>query len=133
MAKGATKRVWVKVLAAGEKAAIAARCERLIAETLKPRFVPEIRPTRFNYPVDMSGRWRGSKYSFIVRFRSGWPDNAGEEFDEAYARLDHVEERLDELRFDVMWHRHTGQWWRRQAAVSLDDALRQVEQMLPPV
>lgn len=133
MAKGVTKRVWVKVLAAEEKAAIAARCERLIVETLKPRFVPEIRPTKLNYPVGMSGRWRGSKYSFIVRFRSGWPDNAGEEFDEAYARLDHVEERLDELRFDVMWHRHTGQWWRRHAAVTLDEALMHVEQMLPPV
>lgn len=133
MAKGVTKRVWVKVLSADEKAAIAARCERLIAETLKPRFIPEIRPTEFNYPVDMSGRWRGSKYSFIVRFRSGWPDNTGEEFDEAYVRLDHVEERLDELRFDVMWHRHTGQWWRRHAAATLDEALMHVEQMLPPV
>ncbi|MDP1751495.1 MAG: hypothetical protein Q8L22_18760 [Reyranella sp.] len=127
MAKGVTRRVWVKVLAAEEKAAIAARCERLIAETLKPRFVPEIRPTKFNYPVDMSGRGRGSKYSFIVRFRSGWPDNTGEEFDAAYARLDHVEERLDELCFDVMWHRHTGQWWRLHAAVPLDEALRLVE------
>lgn len=133
MAKGVTKRAWVKVLAAEEKAAIAARCECLIAETLKPRFVPEVRPTGFNYPVDMFGKWRGIRYSFIVRFRSGWPDNAGEEFDEAYARLDHVEERLDELRFDVMWHRHTGQWWRRLAAATLDEALRHVEQMLPPV
>lgn len=133
MAKGVTKRVWVKVLAAEEKAAIATRCERLIVETLKPRFLPEIRPTKFNYPIDMSGRWRGSKYSFIVRFRSGWPDNTGEEFDEAYARLDHVEERLDETRFDVMWHRHTGQWWRLHVAVTLDEALRHVEHMLPPV
>jgi hypothetical protein len=125
--------MWVKVLAAEEKAAIAVRCEQLIADELKPRFLPEIRPTGLNYPVDMFGRWRGSKYSFIVRFRSGWPDNAGEEFDEAYARLDHAEERLDEARFDVMWHRHTGQWWRCHAAVPLDEALRHVGQMLPPV
>lgn len=136
MAKGVTKRVWVKVLTAGEKADIGARCERLIAGTLKPRFLPEVRPTEFNYPVGMSGKWRGSKYSFIVRFRSGWPDNTGEEFDEAYARLDHVEEHLDELRFDVMWHRHTGQWWRRHAAVTLEEALRHVEidpLLTPPV
>ena len=133
MAKGTTKRVWVKGLAAEEKATTAARCECLIAEKLKPRFVPEIRPTEFNYPVDMFGQWRGNKYSFIVRFRSGWPDNAGEEFNAAYARLDHVEERLDETRFDVMWHRHTGQWWRLHAAVTFGDALRHIEQMLPPV
>jgi hypothetical protein len=136
MAKGKTTRVWVKVLAAEQKAAIAARCERLIADRLKPRFLPEIRPTRFNYPVDMSGRWRGGKYSFVVRFRSGWADDPGEEFDAAYARLDHLEERLDELRFDVMWHRHTGQWWRLHAAVTLDEALRHIETdpvLTPPV
>ncbi|MBX9945233.1 MAG: hypothetical protein K2Y40_14205 [Reyranella sp.] len=133
MAKRVTRRVWVKVLSAEEKAAIGARCERLIVETLKPRFLPEIQPTKLNYPVDLSGRWRGSKYSFIVRFRSGWPDNMGEEFDEAYARIDHVEERRDELLFDVMWHRHTGQWWRRQTALTLDEALIEVEKMLPPI
>ncbi len=58
MAKGVTKRVWVKVLAAEEKAAIAARCERLIAEKLKPRFLPEIRPTKLNYPVGLAGQYR---------------------------------------------------------------------------
>jgi hypothetical protein len=133
MAKRVTKRVWVKVLTADEKGVIAARGEQLIADKLKPLYLPEVRPTEFNYPVDMFGRWRGSKYSFIVRFRSGWPDNLGEEFDAGYARLDHVEESIQELRFDVMWHRHTGQWWRLHAALTLDEALAEVERMIPPV
>ncbi|NQW54914.1 MAG: hypothetical protein HQ465_27120 [Rhodospirillales bacterium] len=133
MAKRVTTRVWVKVLTADEKAAIGARCERLISDKLKPLYLPEVRPTEFNYPIDMFGRWRGSKYSFIVRFRSGWPDNLGEEFDAGYARLDHVEESIQELRFDVMWHRHTGQWWRLHAALMLDEALPEVERMIPPV
>ena len=34
-----------------EKAAITAACERFLAEVLRPRFLPEIRPTSFNYPV----------------------------------------------------------------------------------
>lgn len=110
MPRRVTRRVWMKVLSAAEKAAIAARCDRLIAEKLKPRYLPEIRPTEFNHPIDMFGRWRGSKYSFIVRFRSGWPENAGAEFDAGYARLDHVGGSIQDLRFDVMWHRHTGQW-----------------------
>jgi hypothetical protein len=133
MAKRVTKRVWVKVLTADEKAAIGARGERLISDKLKPPYLPEVRPTEFNYPIDMFGRWRGSKYSFFVRFRSGWPDNLGEEFDAGYARLDHVEESIQELRFDVMWHRHTGQWWRLHAALTLDEALAEVERMIPPV
>ena len=120
---------WVRVkrLDAAEKAAIGARCDRFVAEILKPRFLPAIRPTGFNYPIDMFGRWRGDKYSFITRYRSGFPDNAGEEFDSAFTRLDHLEECLAETRFDVMWHRHTGQWFRLFPSVALDEALRLIE------
>lgn len=123
------ERRWVRVksLSAEEKATIAARCERFIAERLKTRFLPEIRPSEFNYPVDLFGKWRGSRYSFFVRYRSGFPDNLGQEFDSAFTRLDHLEECLNETRFDVMWHRHTGQWFRLHAAVTLEEALRLVE------
>jgi hypothetical protein len=119
--------VWVKTLSANDKAAIAARCQRFIAEVLKPRFLREVRPTQFNYPVDIVGKWRGSKYSFITRYRSGFPDNLGEEFDAPFTRLDYACEHRAEARFDVMWHRHTGQWLRVYAAVSLDEALHSIE------
>src|SRR6202008_555823 len=107
---------------------------RLIEETLKPRFLPAVRPTEFNYPVDIFGKWRGSKYSFVVRYRSGFPDNLGEEFDAPFTRFDHMEEHLAETRFDVMWRRHTGQWWRVHSSVSLDEALGLVatESLLQP-
>jgi hypothetical protein len=119
--------VRVKVLSAEDKAAIAARCERFIAEVLKPRFLPEIRSTEFNYPVDIVGKWRGSKYSFITRYRSGFADNLGEEFDVPFTRLDYACEHRAEARFDVMWRRHTGQWCNIYSAVSLEEALRSIE------
>ena len=56
MARGESKRVRVKPLRPEEKAVIAATCERFIAEVLKPRFLPQIRRTQFNYPVDISGK-----------------------------------------------------------------------------
>lgn len=118
---------WVRVLTKEQKRAIAATCEQFIADTLKPRFLPEIHPTEFNYPVDIFGRWRGSKYSFITRYRSGFAENRGEEFDAAFTRLDHREADLAEVRFDVMWHRHTGQWFRLHAAATLQEALRLIE------
>ena len=136
MAKSERRWVRVRTLDPQEKRAIAARCERFITETVKPRFLPEIRPTRFNYPVDIFGKWRGDKYSFITRYRSGFPDNAGEEFDSPFARLDHAPEHLQEARFDVMWRRHTGQWWRLHACVSLEEALHLIEtdpHLWPPV
>jgi hypothetical protein len=89
--------------------------------------LPEIRPTTFNYPIDLFGKWRGSKYSFIARFRSGFPGTAGEEFDLPFARLDHVAECIAETRFDVMWHRHTGQWWRLHPLMPLETALHLIE------
>jgi hypothetical protein len=132
------ERRWVRVrrLAPEEKTAIGAACGRLISDVLKPRFLREIRPTDYNYPIDILGRWRGNKYSFITRFRSGFPDNAGEEFDAPFARLDHVEECIAETCFDVMWHRHTGQWWHLHSAVPLEAALRLIETdpvLRPPI
>jgi hypothetical protein len=119
--------IWVKVLSTEQKAAIGARCERFIAEVLKPRFLPEVRPTQFNYPVDIVGKWRRSKYSFTTRYRSGFPDNLGEEFDAPFTRLDHADTHTADVRFDVMWRRHTGQWWLIYAAMGLDEALRSIE------
>ena len=135
MAKKPRQGGWVRTLDKGEKAAIGATCERFIAETLKPRFLSQIRPTQFNYLVDIVGRWRAHRYSFIARYRSGFPDNLGEEFETAFTRLDHVETHLAGVRFDVMWHRHTGQWFCLYTARSLDESLSLVttdELLWPP-
>lgn len=86
-----------------------------------------IRSTEFNYPVDIHGNWRGNNYSFITRYGSGFPNNAGVEVDSAFARLDHVEEAIAELRFDVMWHRHNGRWWRLHSSIPLERALSLIE------
>jgi hypothetical protein len=134
MRKREKRWVRVRALTREEKTTIAAACERFIGDTLKPRFLPEVRPTKFNYPVDIFGKWRGSQYSFITRYRSGFPDNLGEQFNAAFTRLDHVEECPAETRFDVMWRRHTGQWWRLHSSVSLQEALQllKTESLLQP-
>src|SRR5918998_259800 len=89
------RRQWIYVRepagykpAEGEKAAITATCEQFIAEVLKPRFLPEIRPTPFNYPVDICGKWHGGKYCFMQRFRSDHPDAIEPEFDAPFAPLE---------------------------------------------
>jgi hypothetical protein len=106
-----------------EKARITAACKHLTADFMKPRFLPEIRPTQFNYPVDILGKWRGAQYRFIQRYRSGFPDNLGEEFDAPFARLDWISRD----RFDLQWHRHTGQWWRLYSGLTLDEAIQTIK------
>ena len=64
-----------------EKTTITAACERFIAEVLKPRYLPRIEPTSFNYPVDIYGKWHGNKYRFIQRFSSDRPDAIAPKFD----------------------------------------------------
>jgi hypothetical protein len=118
-------------LSAAEKASVTAACERLIGEFLKPRFLPAIRPTQFNYPVDIVGKWHGAKYRFIQRYRSGFQENLGEEFDAPFARLDWI----GRDRFDIQWHRHTGEWYRLHRGLNLVDAIEALrsDQILHPV
>jgi hypothetical protein len=107
----------------GEKAAITAACEKFIAELLKPRFLPRIEPTSFNYPVDIYGKWHGSKYRFIQRFRSDHPDALTPEFDAPFARLEYV----GRDRFDLFYYRHTGEWFCLYRSVPFAEALRFIE------
>jgi hypothetical protein len=107
----------------GEKSVITAVCEKFIAEVLKPRFLPEIRPTEFNYPIAIYGRWHGNKYRFIMRFRSDHPDSFEPEFEAPFARLEYV----GRDRFDLSYRRYTGEWLCLFDRVSLADALHLIE------
>jgi len=114
-----------------EKQAIVTACEKFIQDVLKPRYLSEIRPTQWNYTVDIRGAWAGGRYRFIQRFRSGWEQNRGEEFDAPFARLD----RIGPDRFDIYWMRHTGKWWPLHANVTLAEALHilEADELLHPV
>ena len=106
-----------------EKISVTAACEHLITNFMKPRFLSEIRPTQFNYPVDILGKWRGAQYRFIQRYRSGFADNLGEEFDAPFARLDWIGRN----RFDIQWHRHTGQWFPLYNGLTLVEAIAAIK------
>ena len=106
-----------------EKTAITAACARFIADVLKPRYLPRIEPTSFNYPVDIYGKWHGNKYRFIQRFRSDRPDAITPEFDAPFARLEYV----GRDRFDLSYFRHTGEWYCLYQSVPLAEALKLIE------
>ncbi len=103
-----------------EKRAITAACERFIDDVLKPHFLAEIRPTEFNYCVDILGKWHGTKYRFLQKFRNDRPDRYLEsEFIVPFARIEYV----GRDRFDLSYFRHTEQWWPVDRGVTLDEAL----------
>jgi hypothetical protein len=106
-----------------EKQAIVAACEAFIRDVLKPRFLPGVRPTEWNYVVDIRGAWAAGRYRFMQRYRSGMEQNRGEEFDAPFARID----RIGRDCFDIYWMRHTGKWWNLYTGVSLAEALHILE------
>jgi hypothetical protein len=93
---------------ASEKAVIVAACEAFIGDVLKPRFLPQIRPTQWNYVIDIHGAWAAGRY-----------------------RID----RMGPDRFDIYWMRHTGKWWRLHVSVTLAEAIRilETDEVLHPV
>lgn len=127
------KRAWVYVggragnkPSPSEKSVITSSCEAFIADVLKPRFLPEIRPsTEFNYPIDIYGKWLGNKYRFITRYRSETPHSYQPEFDAPFARIEFVNRDC----FDLSWHRHTGEWLCMFERLSLTEALHTIETM----
>jgi hypothetical protein len=90
---------------------------------LKPRFLPQIMPTQWNYVIDIHGAWAAGRYRFMQRYKSGMEHNRGDEFDAPFARID----RMGPDRFDIYWMRHTGKWWRPHVGVTLAEALRILE------
>ncbi|HVC59145.1 MAG TPA: hypothetical protein VND19_02130 [Acetobacteraceae bacterium] len=108
----------------GEKSVITTACETFIADVLTPRFLPEICPsTEFNFPVAIYGKWLGNKYRFITRYRSDGPGADEPEFDAPFARLEYVSRD----RFDLSYHRHTGEWLCLFERLTLTEALHMIE------
>ena len=127
MTKAPKRWVRLRALTPEQKSVLGAACETFIATRLKPRFLTNVERDSLVYPVDITGRWRSHRYTFTKHYRSSNPRAEWEGFDQPYARLDHVAEEVDELRFDVLWLRHTGTWWRLHAAIPFEKALDMVE------
>src|SRR5271165_7508344 len=106
-----------------EKQAIIAACETFIRDVLMTRFLPEIRPSEWNYVIGIHGAWRAGRYRFMQRYKSGMEHNRGEEFDAPFARID----RMGRDRFDVYWMRHNDTWWLLHRNVTLLEALALLE------
>ena len=64
-----------------------------------------------------------SFYPPLSRYRSGFPENLGEEFDAPVVRLDW----LSRDRFNIQWHRHTRTWFCLHRGKSLAQALKLIE------
>jgi hypothetical protein len=102
-----------------EKIAISTACDSMIAAVLLPKYLPEVTPSEFNYPIAIYGKWHGNKYRFITRYRSDQPHSITPEFEAPFARLDYVSRN----RFNLSYYRHTGEWCCLFRWITLNEAL----------
>lgn len=109
-----------------EKQAITTACESLINNFFIPKFLPEIRPTEYNYGIAIYGKWHGNSYRFITRYHSDSSNSITPEFDAPFTRLEYVSKDC----FDLSYMRHTGQWHRLFEHQSLAEALGSIEAMI---
>ena len=105
------------------KAVATAECERLVSQVFRPQYLTEIRVTEFNYPVSIDGKWRGRSFTFSTRYRSGFDDNRGEEFDAPFSRIEYAGGGL----WNVGWFRHTGKWFTIERSLPLAAAIAVIE------
>ena len=109
-----------------EKQEITAACENLINTFFIPRFLPEIQPTEFNYPIAIYDKWHGKMYRFITRYRSDRADAISPEFDAPFTRIEFVSKN----HFDLSYMRHTDQWHRLFERLTLDEAVTTIKEMI---
>ncbi|MDI6740180.1 MAG: hypothetical protein QME74_07430 [Candidatus Edwardsbacteria bacterium] len=83
------------------------KADELIAIFLKPQFIQPPPPhPKFNYIVDIFGKWRQHFFQFSSRYACPGPNAISPYFETGFARL----EWYAKDRFNLAYHRHTGQW-----------------------
>ena len=105
---------------AREKEMIVSACETFIAEVLKPRFLPQIRPTEWNYVIDIHGAWAAGAIPLHAALPIG---HGAQSRVRNSTRHSPVSTAWGPDRFDIYWMRHTGKWWRLYVGVTLAEAL----------
>jgi hypothetical protein len=122
------QKIWAKAPprpvrpAPAEQQAIIAACETFIATVLKPRFLPEVTPTPFNYKIDIRGEW-----SRTLSLHPALPLRHGTQYRRGIRRTVRSSRPHGPDRFDIYWMRHTGQWWPVHRGLTLAASLRMIE------
>jgi len=106
------------------KLEVATKANRIVEDHIKPEHVkPPPKDPRFNYIVDIFTRWRGRFFYFMAKYASPGPNRIAPFFEDGFARLEFV----GNDRFDLAYHRHTGQWWTTFPELTLDEALELIK------
>jgi len=101
------------------------RAQELIDSTLKHRHIqPAPEKPQFNYLVDIYSRWRGPFFYFCSKYCCPGAGCLSPFFESGFARLQYA----GDVRFNLAYFRHTGQWQEVAQMLSLDECLSWIEE-----
>jgi hypothetical protein len=72
--------------------------------------------------VDISTKWRGRCFYLIARYACPGPNAISPFFEVGFVRLEY----LSNGHFNVAYMRHTGNWWKVRADMTLANALQAI-------
>ena len=106
------------------KVELTTKALHLIENILKPRHVLPPKPdAQFNYITDIHVKWYRNYFYFISTFACPGRNAVSPTFESKFARL----ESVGDGKFDLSFHRHTGEWIRVYEAVSEDECLQAIQ------
>ena len=111
----------------GIKAELTQKAEELIESKFKPwRFEMDkgMKEKGFNYVVDMYTKWWRSYFYFGSRYHCPKPNAISEYFEDHFTRMEYV----GDGKFNLAYMRHTGQWWEVYRGLTLEEALKTIEE-----
>ena len=96
----------------------------MIENVLKPKHIEPPSPDeRFNYIVDITTKWLGSKCFFISTYACPGPNAISPTFETKFARM----ECVDDGRFTLSFLRQTGEWVALYDALTVDECLKAIQ------
>ncbi len=105
------------------KAEVTTRANELIETVLKPRYVqPPPENARFNYIVDIYGKWYHKAFYFNAKYKVAHPDPPEPYFEAKFARMQYAGGQ----KFHLSFLRYTGQWVQIYTDLSVDECLAEV-------
>ncbi len=106
------------------KAEVEAKAKELIETILKPKHIkPPPRDEQDNYIIDIGTKWHSGKFYFISTYACRGPHAISPTFETKFARMEYV----DGGRFNLSFMRHTEEWVRLYAGLSVDDCMKAIQ------
>jgi len=90
---------------------------------LKKDHIPKKPPKKWNYIVDIYGKWVNGRFYLCSRYNCPGPNAISPWFENRFARLEYIGNSW----FQLFAMRHTGEWIRMECAVSLKKCLERIE------